>query len=478
MFSYSIWSSLYPVSDPQHPMRNIGTQYCRRLFSRELNSIYLHSCRTGVECKYSTTGDMLLPIFEVPKALDTILPIFLHGLMNGSAHLRETAADGITELLKMCEPSVLKPVLIKTTGPLIRVAGDRFPSSVKAAILQTLSVLIDRGNVALKAFAPQLQTTFVKSLSDPLKLVRTRAASGLGQLVSLTPKVDSLLTELSTAYSGAESSAIRGSILDAMTNVLREGGPKGTAVGYDKIKVVLQSGFAEEDDVTRSSALTCCQALCYYAEVSLVSELVISLSASRNSGSCIGCAAALSSSGDKSSSVHDMAFEHIQRGLISSDAKVKTLTVKAVGCMFDAPAFEGVEDRRAEFTRCSESAATAFIEAICRLSTDESQSVRKQAITAIKLLAKNLPDVANHNIVQCMAPLIIAVKDINIRIKTVAERAMRHLLRGGMAPGPINAYAAAVDSESASFVKDYARRVLAKLPEESDDEDGYADIWQ
>jgi hypothetical protein len=79
--------------------------------------------------------------------------------MNGSAQLRETAADGITELLKMCDPSVLKPVLIKTTGPLIRVAGDRFPSAVKSAILQTLSVLLDKGGAQLKAFAPQLQTT-------------------------------------------------------------------------------------------------------------------------------------------------------------------------------------------------------------------------------------------------------------------------------------------------------------------------------
>jgi hypothetical protein len=421
---------------------------------------------------------MLLPIFEVPKALDTFLPIFLHGLMNGSAQLRETAADGITELLKMCEPAVLKPILIKTTGPLIRVAGDRFPSSVKAAILLTLSVLIDRGNVALKAFAPQLQTTFVKSLSDPLKLVRSRAASGLGQLISLTTKVDSLLTELGTAYMAAESSAIRGSILDAMTNVLRQGGSKSTGVGNDKVKVALLAGFAEEDDITRSFALSCCQALCFHAEESLITELVMSLSASRNAGSCIGCAAAMSSSGDKSSSVHEIAFEHIHRGLISPDAKVKTLTAKAVGCMFDAPVFEGVEDRRAEFTRCSISAATAFIEAICRLGTDESQSVRKQAITAIKLLAKNLPDFANRNIAQCMAPLIVAVKDINIRIKTVAERAMRHLLHGGSAPGPINAYAVAVDSVSAAFVKDYARKVLVKLADESDDEEGYADMWQ
>lgn len=36
---------------------------------------------------------------------------------------------------------------------------------------QTLCILLDKGGVGLKAFVPQLQTTFVKSLSDPAKQV-------------------------------------------------------------------------------------------------------------------------------------------------------------------------------------------------------------------------------------------------------------------------------------------------------------------
>ena len=72
----------------------------------------------------------------------------------------------------MTDPAALKPYLIKTTGPLIRVVGDRFPSGVKAAILQTLCILLERGGASLKAFVPQLQTTFVKNLNDPMKQVR------------------------------------------------------------------------------------------------------------------------------------------------------------------------------------------------------------------------------------------------------------------------------------------------------------------
>ena len=51
-------------------------------------------------------------------------------------------------------------------GPLIRILGDRFPWEMKAAILNTLGLLIGKGGVALKPFVPQLQTTFLKCLAD------------------------------------------------------------------------------------------------------------------------------------------------------------------------------------------------------------------------------------------------------------------------------------------------------------------------
>ena len=37
---------------------------------------------------------------------------------------------------------------------------------MKAAILNTLGLLIGKGGVALKPFVPQLQTTFLKCLAD------------------------------------------------------------------------------------------------------------------------------------------------------------------------------------------------------------------------------------------------------------------------------------------------------------------------
>lgn len=94
--------------------------------------------RPGRSDLISSNGSVLLPLFRLPKSLEPFLPIYIHCLMNGSPELREISADGIGELISMTETTQLKPYLIKTTGPLIRVVGDRYPSSVKYAILQVL----------------------------------------------------------------------------------------------------------------------------------------------------------------------------------------------------------------------------------------------------------------------------------------------------------------------------------------------------
>jgi len=84
----------------------------------------------------SSTGDIQLPLFSVPKSLEPLLAVFIHGVMNGNPQVRENAADGIGEIALMTDSTSLKPYLIKSTGPLIRVVGDRIPSNVKTSILQ------------------------------------------------------------------------------------------------------------------------------------------------------------------------------------------------------------------------------------------------------------------------------------------------------------------------------------------------------
>ena len=116
-----------------------------------MNSIeFIYNCvsSTASDAKHRATGsamipapdgsgELWLPLFTLPKSLDCIIPVFIHSLLNGTVTQRELAATALGEFAVMSEPNtVLKPHLIKTTGPLIRVVGDRFPSSLKLAILQ------------------------------------------------------------------------------------------------------------------------------------------------------------------------------------------------------------------------------------------------------------------------------------------------------------------------------------------------------
>ena len=91
----------------------------------------------------------------------------MQGVLQGtSAELRETAAEGLGDLVDGTSDEALRPYVVQITGPLIRIIGDRFPWEIKAAILRAISLLIRKSGPGLKPFVPQLQTTFLKCLPD------------------------------------------------------------------------------------------------------------------------------------------------------------------------------------------------------------------------------------------------------------------------------------------------------------------------
>lgn len=117
------------------------------LDSLAANIDFIRSCITSTasDAKHSSvahsfitsaTGEIQLPLFSVPKSLEPLLAILIHGVMNGNPQVRENAADGIGDIALLTDSAALKPYLIKSTGPLIRVVGDRIPSNVKTSILQ------------------------------------------------------------------------------------------------------------------------------------------------------------------------------------------------------------------------------------------------------------------------------------------------------------------------------------------------------
>ena len=104
-----------------------------------------------------------LPGFGLPKkGINCIVPIFKEGILSGSPDMKEQSAICLQEVIELTDPAALKPSVIGLAGPLIRVLGDRFGPQVKCPLLSTLELLLSRAGIALKAFLPQLQTTFLK----------------------------------------------------------------------------------------------------------------------------------------------------------------------------------------------------------------------------------------------------------------------------------------------------------------------------
>lgn len=89
-------------------------------------------------------GQELLPGFCLPKGITPILPIFREAILNGLPEAKEHAAQGLGEVIRLSSADALQPSVVHITGPLIRILGDRFNWSVKAAVLETLAILLGK----------------------------------------------------------------------------------------------------------------------------------------------------------------------------------------------------------------------------------------------------------------------------------------------------------------------------------------------
>ena len=188
-----------------------------------------------------------LPGFLLPKGINAILPIFLQGLMNGTADQRTHAALAISDMIDRTNADSLKPFVTHITGPLIRVISER-SVDVKAAILLTLNNLLEKIPTFLKPFLPQLQRTFAKSLADTSSdVLRSRAAKALGTLITMTPRIDPLIAELVTG-SKTPDPGVQNAMLKALYEVVSKAGTGMSETSRNSILGLIDSDMSQADD--------------------------------------------------------------------------------------------------------------------------------------------------------------------------------------------------------------------------------------
>lgn len=405
-------------------------------------------------------GPILIPGFCLPKALQPVLPVFLQGLMSGSAELREQAAEGLGELIDVTSENALKPFVVPITGPLIRIIGDRFPWQVKSAILSTLGILISKGGISLKPFLPQLQTTFVKCLQDNTRVVRSSSALALGKLSALSTRVDPLVNDLLSNLQVASEGGVKEAILVALQGVLKYAGKSVTASVISRVLVVLQDLLQSDDDQIRCSAARAMGIVSQYVEDAELASLLRALSVPVSSESLAvrhGTILALSSifrhgaSHICASSAFPTVVDCLKSRLKDDKVPVRETATKALGCLL-------VYQAQSHY-----SGPYKFSELLPFLSSslrDDSSDVRRRALGGLKSVAK-VNAIAVTSYLPTLGPMIAeCLKDGSTPVRLAAERCALHVFQ--LTKGVENVQAAQ------KYITGLDARRIAKQPELSD----------
>ncbi|CAA0814499.1 ILITYHIA, partial [Striga hermonthica] len=407
-------------------------------------------------------GPVVIPGFCLPKALQPVLPIFLQGLISGSAELREQAALGLGELIEVTNEKALKEFVIPITGPLIRIIGDRFPWQVKSAILSTLSIMIQKGGISLKPFLPQLQTTFVKCLQDNTRTVRSSAAFALGKLSVLSTRIDPLVGDLLSALQASDI-AVREAILTALKGVIKNAGKGLSSVVITRVHTQLKDLLYSEDEPIRISASGILGILLQYLECAQISEVLMGVADSATSSTWTtrhGAALCISSMLRHNapivctSPLFTSTVDCLKSSLKDEKFPVRESSVRALGRLL---LYQVQEDPS------NNTAHVGTLNYLVSALEDDSSEVRRRALSVLKAVAKANPQWIIGHISIFGPSLAECLKDGSQPVRLAAERCALHSFQ--LSRGAENIQAAQ------KYITGLDARRISKLPEHSDDSD-------
>ncbi|KAL9233413.1 hypothetical protein vseg_008420 [Gypsophila vaccaria] len=404
-------------------------------------------------------GPVLVPGFCLRKALQPVLPIFLQGLISGSAELREQAALGLGELIEVTSEQSLKEFVIPITGPLIRIIGDRFPWQVKSAILSTLTIMIKKGGMALKPFLPQLQTTFIKCLQDNTRTVRSSAALALGKLSALSTRVDPLVSDLLSSLQASDG-GVREAVLTALRGVVKHAGKSVSISVRTRVYDLLKDLIDHEDDQVRTSAASILGITSEYIDDSQLAELLeeqsdlaVSSSWTARHGSVLTISSMLRHCPSRvcESSSLPTIISLLKNMLKDDKFPVRESSTKALGRYL---LYQIQNDPM------NNALHAKIVSSIVSALHDDSSEVRRRALSALKAAAK-VNSVAIMSHASIFGPALAeCLKDGSTPVRLASERCALHCFQ--LAKGAENVQAAQ------KYITGLDARRLAKYPEDSD----------
>ncbi|KAH8887821.1 ARM repeat-containing protein [Thozetella sp. PMI_491] len=357
--------------------------------------------------------------FELPKGINAILPIFLQGLMNGTADQRVSAALAISDLIDRTSENALKPFVTQITGPLIRVVSER-STEVKSAILLTLNNLLEKMPTALKPFLPQLQRTFAKSLADTSsEQLRSRAAKALGTLIKFTPRVDPLIAELVTG-SKTTDAGVKTAMLKALYEVISKAGANMGETSRAAVLALIDMDTDERDD-----AMTITNAKLFGAlvknvpadvAVSLLKARVMTRDFSLSSVLALNAVLLESSSTLLGSPLAEDLPELLCQGMLNKNVFIADNFILAAGKYLLGDAPKSFDTTKSIFTTLS-----------TIIPPGGANDSRRLSLVVVRTVARVHSDMVRPHLNLLIPPIFASVRDMVIPVKLASEAAFIEL---------------------------------------------------
>ncbi|OWK60172.1 Translational activator GCN1 [Lonchura striata] len=412
-----------------------------------------------------------VPGFCIPKkGVTSILVVLREGVLTGNPEQKEEAAKALGLVIKLTSAEALKPSVVSITGPLIRILGDRFSWNVKVALLETLSLLLAKVEIALKPFLPQLQTTFTKALQDSNRAVRLKAADALGKLIVIHVKVDPLFTELLNGIRSSDDSAIRDTMLQALRFVTRGAGAKVDAAIRKNISTVLLGMLGHDEDATRMASAGCLAELCaFLSDDELSTVLYQHLLADVSGidwmvrhGRSLALSVAVNVAPGKlcSPKYYNSVQEMIISNATADRIPIAVSGIRGMGFLMKYHMEEG--------GTLPPKLSSLFIKCLQNSSSDIKLVAEKMIWWANK---SHLPPLDTQTIKPILKALLDNTKDKNTSVRAYSDQAIVNLLKMRAGEEVLESVSKILDAASLELLNESCRRSLWKLAGQADSEE-------
>ncbi|KAF3790933.1 eIF-2-alpha kinase activator [Nymphaea thermarum] len=349
-------------------------------------------------------GPIVIPGFCLPKALQPLLPIFLQGLISGSAELREQAAEGLGELVDVTGEKALKEFVVPITGT-----------------------------------------------------VRSSAALALGKLSALSTRVDPLVGDLLSLLQASDGGA-REAVLVALKGVVKHAGKIVSSPVRSRALTLLKDLIQLEDDHIRSSAAGVLGTLSQYMDDGEMLDLAQTLTTMGLSQSWFvrhGSILTFSSIFLHSPSIlcictaYPVVVSRLKDALEDDKFPIRETANRALGRLL-------VYQVQSE--ALSAHGPSELVPCLVSTLRDDSSEVRRRALSGVKAIAKANPSALCPFLTIVGPALAECLKDGNTPVRLAAERCALHVFQ--LTKGSEHVQA------SQKYITGLDARRISKLPED------------